>query len=131
MTNETKYKMRVVRGAFINPNILDDMGAKTIEKLGRDEWVSIDEVVADIEEIKMLQKEMTKHYDDTLIPWYMDGYEEGDKNKLIIAFGADDGEGGRIFTFNKGDIEKIKEVVDYGVSKGIPKEQMNFYEIDF
>ena len=48
-----------------------------------------------------------------------------------MAFGADDGEGGRIFTLNKGDTNAIEEVVKYGISKGIPKEQMGFYEIDF
>ncbi|MEK7154170.1 MAG: hypothetical protein AAB792_01295 [Patescibacteria group bacterium] len=50
--NEIKYKMRIVRGAFVDVGILDKLGAKTLENLGGDEWVSIDEVIADIDQIK-------------------------------------------------------------------------------
>ncbi len=127
----TKYKMRVVRGAFIDLGFLDKLGAKTIENLGRDVWISVDEVSATLEEVRELQKQMVKHYDDPNIPWYMDGYKENDKNELVVAFGADDGEGGKVFEFRRDDKDKIKEVVDYGISKGIPKEQMDFDQIDF
>ena len=128
---KTKFKMRVVRGAFLDQSILDRLGAKTIENLERDVWISIDEVPATLDQVKEMQKQMIKHYDDPNIPWYMDGYKENDKNDLIVAFGADDGEGGKIFQFRRDDKDKIKEVVDYGISKGIPKEQMDFYKIDF
>ena len=131
MNNKTIYKIRVIRGAFTNPKILDDLDAKTIENVDRDEWISIDEVEIGMEEIKRLQKSMTRHYDDTDIPWYMDGYERDNKDKLILAFGADDGEGGKIFTLDKSDAKAIEEAVKYGVSKGIPARQMEFYEIDF
>ncbi len=124
--NEIKYKMRVVRGAFVDPSILDKLGAKTLENLDRDEWVSIDEVTADIDQIKEMQKLMVKHYDDPNVPWYMDGYLVSSKDQMIVAFGADDGEEGKIFQFRRSDENTIKKVVDYGVSKGIPKEQMNF-----
>ena len=126
-----KYKMRVVRGAFVDPALLDKFSAKTIEKLERDVWVSIDEVIVTLDEIKQLQKAMIKHYDDPNVPWYMDGYEEDDKDELIVAFGADDREGGKIFQFRRSDEKAIKEVVNYGISKGIPKEQMDFYKINF
>lgn len=115
----------------MDPSILDKLGAKTIESLERDVWISIDEVPATLDEIKEMQKQMVKHYDDPNIPWYMDGYKENNKNELIVAFGCDDGEGGRIFQFKRDDEDKIKEVVDYGISKGIPKEQMDFHRIDF
>jgi hypothetical protein len=128
---ETKYKMRVVRGAFMDPGILDRLGAKTIENLERDVWISIDEVPATLEEVKEMQKQMIKHYDDPNIPWYMDGYKENNKNDLIVAFGTDDGEGGKIFEFKRDDKDKIQEVITYGISKGIPKEQMDFDQIDF
>lgn len=128
---EIKYKMRVVRGAFIDPSILDKLGAKTIENLERDVWISIDEVLATLEQVKEMQKQMVKHYDDPNVPWYMDGYKEDNKDERIVAFGADDGEGGKIFQFKIYDKEKIKEVVDYGISKGIPAEQMDFHQIDF
>src|SRR3989344_5808667 len=123
-----KYRMRVVRGAFIDPKILDDLGAKTIERFERDEWIGIDEVVADIEQLKELQKAMVKHYDDPNVPWYMDGRGAEDKNDIIIAFGADDGEGGRIFEFRTDDKNSIDQVVRYGISKSIPAEQMDFME---
>ncbi|MDE2019693.1 MAG: hypothetical protein KGJ13_05110 [Patescibacteria group bacterium] len=128
---EIKYKMRVIRGAFVNPFILDELGARTIEKLEGDAWMSIDEVSATLDQVKEMQKQMVKHYDDPNVPWYMDGYKENDKNDLIVVFGADDGEGGKIFRFKRDDKEKIREVVDYGISKGIPKEQMDFDQIDF
>ena len=128
---EDKYKMRVVKGAFLDPSILDKLGSKTIENLERDVWISIDEVPATLDKVKEMQKQMVKHYDDPNIPWYMDGYKENDKNDLIVAFGADDGEGGRIFQFKRDDKDKIQEVIDYGISEGIPKEQMDFDQIDF
>ena len=115
----------------MDPSVLDKLDAKVIENLERDVWISIDEVPATLEEVKELQKQMVKHYDDPNIPWYMDGYKENDKNELIVAFGSDDGEGGRIFQFKRDDKDKIKDVVDYGISKGIPKEQMDFDQIDF
>src|SRR3989344_7804775 len=101
--NSKKYRMRVVRGAFLDPKILDNLGAKMIEKFERDEWIGIDEVVADLNQIKELQKAMVKHYDDTSIPWYMDGDGVEDKNDIIVAFGADDNEGGKVFQFRKDD----------------------------
>jgi hypothetical protein len=128
---EIIYKMRVIRGAFTNTDILDRLGAKMVENLEGDNWISIDEVLATLDDINEMQKSMTKHYDDPNIPWYMDGYEENNKEQMIVAFGADDGEGGKVFQFKRGDQDKIKEVADYGISKGIPKEQMDFDQIDF
>ncbi|MFA6554138.1 MAG: hypothetical protein WCS89_01380 [Candidatus Paceibacterota bacterium] len=126
MKLETKYKMRVVRGAFVDQSVLDKLGAKIIENLERDVWISIDEVSVTLEQVGEMQKLMVKHYDDSNIPWYMDGYKEDDKNELIVAFGADDGEYGKVFQFKRNEKDKIKEVVDYGILKGIPKEQMDF-----
>ena len=126
-----KYKIRVVRGAFIDPNILEKFGAKPIEKLERSEWQSIDEVIVDLKELKELQKNMTRHYDDAGVPWYMDGYSIQNKNDIIVAFGVDDGEGGRVFKFSRDNKDAIAEAVKYGINKGIPKEQMDFIDIDF
>lgn len=127
-----KYKMRVVRGAFLEPNKLNELGAKSIERFEpNDNWQSIDEVVVDLEQVKELQKNMTRHYDDTLVPWYMDGYDIENKNSKIVAFGADDGEKGKVFQFTRDDKKAIDKVVEYGMSKGIPKEQMDFMDIDF
>lgn len=126
-----EYKIRVVRGAFTNPGALDKLGAKTIEKLERSEWQSVDKLVANLEQIKKLQRLMTRHYDDATVPWYMDGYDVEDKNEIIVAFGADDGASGKIFQFKRSDVEAVSEVVRYGISKGIPKEQMDFMDVAF
>lgn len=128
---EQKYRMRVVRGAFVDPKILDDLGAKTIEKFEREEWIGIDEVICDLEQVKELQKAMVKHYDDISIPWYMDGDGVEDKNNIIVAFGADDGKDGKIFQFKRGNKQATDEVVRYGISKGIPAEQMDFMDVKF
>ncbi len=125
------YKMRVIRGAFINSGLLDNLGSKTIEKLDRSEWQGIDELIVSLEQIKELQKDMTRHYDDKSVPWYMDGYNPEDRDDVIVAFGADDGEGGKKFQFRRDDKKTIEEVVEYGISKGIPREQMDFMDIDF
>src|SRR3989338_8938530 len=113
--SETKYKMRVVRGAFVDLTVLDRLGAVTLEKYERDEWQSLDEVVVTLEEIKELQKSMVHNYDDPDVPWYMDGYDVNDKNKMIVAFGADDGEGGRIFLFERSSKSDIESVVKDGI----------------
>lgn len=126
-----EYKMRVVRGAFIDPGALDKLGAKTIEKLERSEWQSIDEITANLKQIKELQKNMIRHYDDTVVPWYMDGYGVEDQKEIIVAFGADDGEEGKVFQFMRNDKKVIGEVTEYGTSKGIPKDQMDFMDINF
>lgn len=123
--------MRVVRGAFDDPGVLDALGAKPIEVLERSEWQSIDEVTVDREQIRDLQKHMTRHFDDSEVPWYMDGYSVQDANKILVAFGADDGEGGRSFEFMRDDAEAVSEVIAYGAQKGIPKEQLDFLDIDF
>lgn len=126
-----EYKIRVVRGAFTDPGALDKFGAKTIEKLERSEWQSIDEVIVNLEQIKELQKLMTRHYDDATVPWYMDGYDVEDKDEIIVAFGADDGANGKIFQFKRSDEKAVSEVVKYGISKGIPEEQMDFMNVAF
>ena len=132
--SEEKYKMRIVRGAFVDEGVemLDKLGAETIEKFEEgDYWISIDEVVVTLKQIEELQKQMVKHYEDFKVPWYMDGYKENDRDEVVVAFGADDGEGGKIFQFKRGDKKEIQKVRDYGISKGIPREQLDFHKIDF
>ena len=126
-----KYKIRVVRGAFINSGVLNKLGAKKIEDAEDDNWQSIDELVVDLKQVKELQNNMIKHYQNTTDPWYMDGYNTKDKNEIIVAFGADDGEGGKIFKFKRGNNEAIKRVVNYGISKGIPTKEMDFSDTWF
>ncbi len=131
MSDEVKYKMRVVRGAFVRPEILDTLGAQVIRTLKNDLWISIEELTVTREEIKKLQELMVRHFTDPTVPWYMDGYRTDDKEAMVVAFGVDDGEGGKAFYFRRTDEVEIKKVVDYGVSKGIPPAQMDFSQVDF
>lgn len=124
--DKNKYKMVVVRGSFVDIAVLDAFNPVCIEKYENDNWLGLDELVITLDEIKMLQKSMIHHYDNPKIPWYMDGHKVEDTNQMIVAFGADDGEGGRIFQFKREDELEVGKVVEYGVSKGIPKEQMDF-----
>jgi len=123
--------MRVVRGAFVDPSLLDKLGSNVIEKLADSVWQSIEKVELDLDQVKELQKNMTHHFDAQMIPWYMDGYGLEDKNDKIVAFGADDGEDGKIFLFTIEDNKTIDKIVKYGVNKGIPQEQLDFMDIDF
>lgn len=128
--NQTKYKIRVIRGAFINPVLLDDLGSVLIEKISDPNWQSIEALVVTLDQIKDLQKDMIKHYgNDT--PWYLDGYDIENKNNMVVAFGSDDNEDGKIFKFNRSNREEISSIQSYGVLKGIPVQQMDFSEIDF
>ena len=129
--NELKYKIRVIRGAFTDPSVLDKLGAVLIEKIDDENWQSVEEVVVSLKQIKELQQSMIKHSEDDKAPWYLDGYEIENKNKMLVVFGTDDGEGGRIFMFDRGNKNKIDEISKYGISKGIPAEQMDFGDIDF
>lgn len=126
-----KYKIRVIRGAFIDKSLLDSFKPVLIEKDSDPDWQSIEEIIVEMEDIKKLQESMVKHSLNSKAPWYLDGYEENDKDKMLVAFGSDDGENGKVFIFSRSDVDKIKEVQDYGVSKGIPANQMSFGEIDF
>lgn len=120
------YKIRVVRGAFADPDVLDRMGAVTVERLEGDKWQSIDELQVDMEQIKLLQKSMTNHFDDKNIPWYLDGLEIGHESNMVVAFGADDGNNGKIFLFDKENETEVTKVIEYALEKGIPQEQLDF-----
>ena len=98
-----KYAMRVVRGAFLNPERLDKFDIKVLEKWPNDNWIELDEVKVSMDELKELQTDMVKHYEDLTTPWYMDGETVRDEDQKIVAFGGDDGGGGKIFEFNKSD----------------------------
>jgi cystathionine beta-lyase family protein involved in aluminum resistance len=124
---QDKYTMRIVQGALIDPQFLDQFDAKVIEKFDNKDWDGLLEVSVTLDEVKAIQKQMIKHFRDP-IPWYMDGYETNNRDKIIVAFGADDGEGGRVFTFDREDKKSFQKVADYAKSKGIPDEQIDFLE---
>lgn len=109
------------------PSVLDKFTPQVIENFDNPNWGELIEVELTLDEIKSVQKNMVRHYEDST-PWYMDGYEVGNRDKLLVAFGADDGEDGRIFQFDRSNRAAFNKVVEYARSKGIPEEQMDFLE---
>jgi hypothetical protein len=120
--------MRIVEGSLTDKSVLDGFPQKVLQKLEENEkWGNLIEVELPFDKIKEIQKKMVKHY-ETSDPWYMDGFLSSDKNIIICAFGADNGEGGKIYVFNRNDKSAYEKVLNYGVSKGIPKEEMSFLD---
>jgi hypothetical protein len=120
------YIMRIVEGSLTDKSALDGCPQKVLQKLEESEnWGNLIEVELPFEKIKEVQKKMIKHY-ETPDPWYMDGFLKDDNDVIICVFGADDGEDGKICVFNRSDRDAYEKVLNYGVSKGIPKEEMNF-----
>ena len=117
-----------VEGSLTNPAVLNKLNKKVLEELN-DNWVRIIQINATLPQLKTIQKLMIKHYDNPNIPWYLDGHEIENKDKIICAFGADDGNKGKIFLFNRKDKIAYQKVKDYGLSKGIPIEQLDFLEV--
>lgn len=118
--------IRVVEGALIDKSCIAGFSQKTVEKFDDDpNWNQLLEVTVPFSQIKEIQNSMVKHYEDT-VPWYMDGWLVNDKEIVICAFGADDGEGGKIFVFKRDNKKTYQEITDYAISKGIPKEQIDF-----
>lgn len=58
----------------------------------------------------------------------MDGFTVDNKDEIICVFGADDGENGKIFIFERDDKKAFQEVKFYALSKGIPEEQIDFLD---
>lgn len=122
-----KYTMRIIEGSLTDPDYLKQFQPKILKKLENPSWGNLLEVELSLDEIKEVQKLMVRHFDSPE-PWYMDGWAVGDRNRVICAFGADDGEGGRVFFFNRDDKKAFEEVVKYAISKGIPPEEIDFLE---
>lgn len=121
-----QYKMRIVEGSLADFDFLNQFFPKKLEYFD-DEWKNLLETNLTLDQIKKVQKIMVKHYEDP-VPWYMDGYALDDKNEVICAFGADDGEGGKIFIFRRDDKKSFQDVRKFALSKGIPEEQIDFLD---
>ncbi len=118
--------MRVVEGSLTDKSCIAGFPQKVLQIFADDaNWNQLLEISVPFSQIKEIQKAMIKHY-DTSAPWYTDGWLANDKNTIICAFGADDGENGKIFVFKRDDKQTYQEITDYAVSKGIPKEQVDF-----
>ena len=119
------YKIRLFTGSLLNPSILGNYTTKILEISSNKNWGKLVEVIVPFGEIGKIQKEMVKHYDDP-VPWYFDGESVQDEAENICGFGSDDGDGGKLFVFDKGDLETYSNILVYGINCGIPIEVMDF-----
>jgi len=124
---ETKFKISLYEGSLTNADILKKLGKSIIER-AQNKWGDLIEVIVSIDELKHIQRLMVKHYDDPT-PWYAYGSSLDDSDKIVCAFGADDGSNGKIFIFRKKEDKKTyDEILAYGALKGIPAEEMDFLQ---
>ncbi|HUC96493.1 MAG TPA: hypothetical protein VMR16_02385 [Candidatus Saccharimonadales bacterium] len=123
------YSVGLYEQALINKSILKDLNVKRLINRVDPRWGDFIKVDLSLRQIREIQNVLIKHYDDASIPWYLVGSDLNDKKELIVAFGADDGDGGRLFQFRKDDIDKYSEVVRYGIAKGIPESVINFLKL--
>jgi len=124
MTSWSKYRMTIIEKSLVNKASLNKYKPKK-GKLIDKEWGHYIYVVLTIKEIKKVQTMIVNHWKGEEAPWYIDGYDINDKNEIIIAFGADDGNKGKIFQFNIKDKKANKKFIQYGLSLGIPLEQLD------
>ena len=125
---ETKYKISLYQGSLSEVDMLERLDKTVIEK-AQNKWGDLVEVTVSMDELKNIQRLMVKHYDGPE-PWYAFGYSVDDRNIIICAFGADDGSNGKIFVFRKNEDKKTyEEILEYGTSKGIPAEEMDFLSL--
>jgi len=125
-----KYYINVVEGSLIHREYLEKFKKRVLKNFGG-RWGRLFKFEATLGQIKEIQEIMTKHYEDSSVPWYLDGYEMNNLNKVICAFGRDDGEGGNLFLFDREDATAYQNIKDYGVSKGIPLKQMDFLKVKY
>ena len=124
LQNDIKYRITIVEKSLISISKITKYNPIFGDKID-DEWGRFIFITLSLKEIKDVQKLIIKHWKEQTVPWYMDGYQIGDKNKIIIAFGADDGNNGQIFIFNKTDKKECAKFKKYGLSKKIPYDQLN------
>jgi len=118
-----KYLMSIVENSLINKNEFRKYRYKKGEFLNK-RWGYIINIVLTLKEIKKFQKLIVNHFEDPS-PWYMYGYNIKNKNELIVAFGSDDGNNGKIFIFDRKDKRSCNELKKYGLSKDIPEEELD------
>lgn len=120
--------IRIVEGSLTDKTCLAGLDSRTIQTFDDDaSWGRLLEIKLPFEKIKDIQQYMIKHYEGPS-PWYMDGFLANDRDTVICAFGADDGEGGKTFVFHRDDQTAFQKVMSYAISKGIPKGQVDFLD---
>jgi|GEM_PF-4917625 len=126
-----KFKITVYENSLLDKSILNNFNPIIIEKAHDDQvtqkkWGDLVEISVSLSELKTIQENMIHHFEGPE-PWYTYGYSTTDNDKIICAFGADDGNNGKVFIFSKNDDKEIYEnILRYGEERGIPKDVMNF-----
>lgn len=126
---EAAYKIYLYRGALIDQEYLNGLTVKVKRTSKNPNWGDWLEIIVDKKQFRKIQENLIKHYSGPE-PWYTYGFNIEDPSKVIVGFGADDGEGGKVFEFDKKDEDSYQKMVDYGVSKGIPAWVMDFLLIN-
>lgn len=124
-----KFKIYIYRGALIDQACLNNLTVKVLRTSKNPNWGDWMELIVDKNQFRRVQENLVKHYVGSE-PWYTYGFSVNDPNQVIVGFGADDGENGKVFEFRKDDEESYQKMVDYGVSKGIPAWEMDFLLIN-
>ena len=126
-----KFKITVYENSLLDKSILIKLDSVIVEKAYDDEvtqkrWGNLVEIVVSLSDLNLVQKNMVHHFDGPE-PWYTYGYSVRDADKIVCAFGADDGNNGKIFIFSKKRDKNIYEdIIKYGLEKGIPRDVMDF-----
>ncbi|NLC31065.1 MAG: hypothetical protein GX765_03370 [Candidatus Moranbacteria bacterium] len=126
-----KFKITVYDNSLLDKTILTKFNPIIVRKAHDDEltqkhWGNLIEIVVSLSDLNLVQKNMVHHFDGPE-PWYTYGYSMKDNDKIVCAFGADDGNNGKVFIFSKNKDKNIYEdIIKYGEEKGIPKDVMNF-----
>ncbi len=110
-----KYEGIIIREGFENKKILDNLETISVKKVEdmddpKKTW-HLHKVKISEEEIESLQKYLKQG-------WYMHFWDE---NKKIIAVFKN-----KIFKFDYNNIKTWEPAVQYGLSIGIPNEQLDF-----
>lgn len=126
-----KFKITVYENSLLDKSILTSLNPVIIEKAHDDEvtqrrWGDLVEITVSLSDLIIIQKNMVYHFEGPE-PWYTYGYSINDIDKIVCAFGIDDGNNGKVFIFSKKRDKNIYEdIIKYGEEKGIPKDVMDF-----
>lgn len=123
------YKIYIYRGALIDQACLNGLTVKVLKTSKNPNWGDWMELIVNKNQLRKIQENLIKHYTGPE-PWYTYGFKSDNLNEVIVGFGGDDGENGKVFEFTRDDEITYQKMVDYGVSKGIPDWVMDFLLIN-
>jgi hypothetical protein len=115
MQNSKKYKGTIVEEGLEDRSVLGDFDITettvTDDENPNDRW-HMHKVLADMEQIEKLSK--------VILPTKFYSHFWDEEGNMIVVFRD------KIFSFHKDDLEGMREPVEYGLTVGIPEEQLDF-----